>query len=62
MAELVQWAKTLWGLWLMLIFIGIVAYVMWPSRKREMAEHARIPLEDPLDESLSERKRHGRED
>jgi len=44
----------------MLIFIGIVAYVMWPSRKREMAEHARIPLEDPLDDS--ERKKHGRED
>ena len=62
MGELVEGAKTFWGLWLMLIFVGIVAYVMWPSRKREMDEHARIPLEDPLDESLSERKKHGRED
>lgn len=60
MESLVEWAKALWGLWLMLIFLGIVAYVMWPGRKRQMDEHARIPLEDPLDDS--ERKRNGRQD
>jgi cytochrome c oxidase cbb3-type subunit 4 len=60
MESLVEWAKALWGLWLMLVFLGIVAYVMWPGRKRTMDEHARIPLEDPLDES--ERKRNGRQD
>lgn len=50
MDTLVAWANTLWGLWLMLIFLGIVAYVFWPGRKREMDEHARIPLEDPLED------------
>jgi cbb3-type cytochrome oxidase subunit 3 len=60
MESLVEWAKALWGLWLMLIFLGIVASVMWPGRKRQMDEHARIPFEDPLDDS--ERKRNGRQD
>jgi cytochrome c oxidase cbb3-type subunit 4 len=59
MDTLVEWAKALWGLWLMMIFIGIVAYVFWPGRKREMEEHARIPLEDPLEDL--ERK-DGRQD
>ena len=67
MDDLVQTAKSLWGLWLMLIFVGIVAWVMWPGRKREMEDHARIPFEDPLDEPESpleeaKRKRDGRED
>ncbi len=60
MDDVVQTAKSFWGLWLMLIFVGIVVWVMWPGRKREMDEHARIPFEDPLDEP--ERKRDGRED
>jgi cytochrome c oxidase cbb3-type subunit IV len=60
MDDLVQTLKSLWGLWLMLIFVGIVVWVMWPGRKREMDDHARIPFKDPLDDQ--ERKRDGRED
>ena len=38
--------RSLWVVWLMALFIGIVAWVYWPSRKREMDEHAQIPLRD----------------
>lgn len=46
--ELVVFAKSLWVVWLGLLFIGIVVWAFWPSRKRkaEMEHNARIPLED----------------
>lgn len=63
MDAVVEWAQALWGLWLMIIFIGIVAYVFWPSRKKTMQEHARIPLEDRLEDPLDKTEtKHGRED
>jgi len=66
MDTLVEWAAALWGLWLMLIFLGICAYALWPSRRRqrEMEEHARIPLDDPADDLRRppEEKKDGRED
>jgi len=63
MDALVEWASALWGLWLMAIFVGIVAYVFWPGRKKKMEEHARIPLEDPLDDPRVDNERqHGRQD
>lgn len=49
MEELAEWANAIWGLWLMLIFLGIVAWVFWPGRKKSMEEHSRIPLEDQLE-------------
>ena len=66
MDTIVEWARALWGLWLMLIFLGIVAWALWPGRKRKMEEHARIPLDDPADEldraDALENKRDGRQD
>ena len=38
--------RSLWVVWLMVLFVGIVAWVYWPKRKREMEEHGRIPLKD----------------
>ena len=38
--------RSLWVVWLMALFIGIVAWVYWPKRKREMEDHAQIPLRD----------------
>lgn len=67
MERLVEWANALWGLWLMLIFIGICVWVFWPGRKKEMERHARIPLEedepgrpDRDDGRASRRKQEGR--
>jgi cbb3-type cytochrome oxidase subunit 3 len=31
-----------------LIFVGIVAYYYWPSRKDELEQQGRIPLEDDV--------------
>ena len=46
MEQLREFASNIWGLWLMLLFVGICIGVFWPGRKKAMEEHARIPLED----------------
>lgn len=38
--------RSLWVVWLMALFIGIVAWVYWPKRKRDLESHGRIPLDD----------------
>ena len=46
-------AVQFWGIWLMLVFAGIVAWAYWPGRKREMEDHGRIPFredDDPNDQ------------
>ena len=45
-----EWANALWGLWLMLLFLGIVAWVFWPKRKKQLEAQGRIPLEDDDDQ------------
>lgn len=55
--KLAEWANAVWGLWLMLIFIGIVAWVFWPGRKKQMEEHARIPFEDRSDDLPGEKEK-----
>ena len=46
--ELSEIARAWWGLWLMILFVGIVGWAMWPSRKRseEMRDAAMIPFRD----------------
>ena len=44
--DVAVWLRQLWVVWLMLLFGGIVAWVMWPRRKQELERHAHIPLED----------------
>jgi cytochrome c oxidase cbb3-type subunit 4 len=41
-----EWLRPFWGVWLMGLFLAIVAWTLWPKRKAEMEQHARIPLED----------------
>lgn len=43
--ELNQFMRPFWVVWMMLLFLGIVAWALWPKRKSEMEKHARIPLE-----------------
>ena len=40
-----EWLRPFWGVWLMGVFLVIVAWTLWPKRKAEMEQHARIPLE-----------------
>ncbi len=46
--ELSELARAWWGVWLMLLFVGIVAWALWPSERRrhEMRDNALIPLRD----------------
>jgi len=48
MTELWADLRSLWVLWLMLLFVGIVAWVYWPSRRRraQMQDHANIPFRE----------------
>ncbi len=46
MEDAFVWLRSLWLLWLVLLFLGIVAYVFWPKRRRRFEAHGRIPLED----------------
>ena len=40
-----DWRRPFWVVWMMALFLGIVAWVLWPRRKAEMERHARIPFE-----------------
>lgn len=48
LAELSELARAWWGVWLMLLFVGIVVWAVWPSekRRREMRDYAMIPLRE----------------
>jgi cbb3-type cytochrome oxidase subunit 3 len=45
-AEAYAFIKSLWLVWCVLLFAGIVAWVFWPGRKASLEAHGRIPLED----------------
>ncbi len=46
--------KELWVVWFMILFLGIVVWVYWPGRGKQMQEHGNIPFRD--DESRQQRK------
>lgn len=47
MAEVVyEWVVSLWLVWLIILFLAIVAWVFWPKRKQELERHGEIPLRD----------------
>jgi cytochrome c oxidase cbb3-type subunit 4 len=50
MAEFYAWLKSLWVVWLIVIFVGIVVWAYWPKRKAEMDDHAKIPFREDDDE------------
>ncbi len=49
-AEIFEVLRSLWVVWLMLIFLGIVAWAFWPRNKQRLEAHGRIPLEDDLED------------
>ncbi|HET6469805.1 MAG TPA: cbb3-type cytochrome c oxidase subunit 3 [Geminicoccaceae bacterium] len=44
MSELYLWIRSLWMVWLLLVFVAGVVWIMWPSRRQEMEEHGKIPF------------------
>jgi cbb3-type cytochrome oxidase subunit 3 len=51
--ELSEFARAWWGAWLMLLFVSIIVWALWPSSKRteEMQENAMIPFREGDDHS-----------
>jgi cytochrome c oxidase cbb3-type subunit 4 len=43
---LYRFVGSLWVVWLMALFIAMVVWVFWPSRKARLEKHGRIPLKD----------------
>lgn len=36
--------RSLWVVWFMGLFIGIVVWALWPSRRQKLEDLGRIPL------------------
>ncbi|MCW5729625.1 MAG: CcoQ/FixQ family Cbb3-type cytochrome c oxidase assembly chaperone [Alphaproteobacteria bacterium] len=46
LGEIYPLLRSLWTVWFTALFIGLVAWALWPSRREEMRRAARIPLDD----------------
>jgi cbb3-type cytochrome oxidase subunit 3 len=46
MQEFYEFVRSAWVVWLMAVFIGIIVWVLWPSRRRKYSDAANIPLHD----------------
>jgi len=49
MQDIVAFANNIWGLWLLLVFLGVLVWTLWPGRAAEMEHNRRIPLDDEDD-------------
>jgi cytochrome c oxidase cbb3-type subunit 4 len=45
-ADIAEFARQLWVVWLMALFLGIAAWAFWPSRRKSLEDAGRIPLRD----------------
>ncbi len=46
MAEFYSFLKSLWVLWMALLFVGIVVWVLLPRNRARFRHAAQIPLDD----------------
>lgn len=46
MDGVVSFFRSIWGVWLMLLFAGIIVWAFWPRNRKKFSDAARIPLED----------------
>lgn len=44
--ELSELFRSLWGLWLMVLFLGIALWAFWPRNRARFEAYATIPLRD----------------
>lgn len=44
-----RFIHSFWVVWLLLVFVGIVAWAYWPTRRKKLEEHGKIPLRDDED-------------
>lgn len=46
-----EFFRSIWVVWLGLIFLGIVAYALWPANRAKFRHAASIPLADDDDDA-----------
>ena len=46
MQEFIVFMKSLWVVWFMVLFVGIVIWAYGSKRKKKMEDHGRIPFRD----------------
>lgn len=46
LASLAEVLRSFWGLWMMVLFLGIVFYAFRPKNKDRLAAYGDIPLRD----------------
>lgn len=46
MQEVSEFLRSIWGLWLMIVFLGIVAWAFWPKNKGKFERYGEMPLKD----------------
>jgi len=46
MHEFMGFFRSLWVAWLMILFVGVVAWAYWPRNRGRFDEAAMIPLSD----------------
>ena len=45
MDDFYSFIKSLWVVWMMALFVGIIVWVLWPSNRRRFRDASRIPLD-----------------
>jgi cytochrome c oxidase cbb3-type subunit IV len=46
MSDLYVWLRSLWLLWLVLLFVGVAVWIYWPKRRDQLERHGQIPFKD----------------
>jgi cytochrome c oxidase cbb3-type subunit 4 len=62
MEDFYDFMRSLWVVWLMILFAGIVAWVVWPSNKKRLEKYGEIPFKDEPDRHGRKRERTGQRD
>jgi cytochrome c oxidase cbb3-type subunit IV len=44
--EIYQLLRSLWLVWMLVLFAGIVVWVMWPRNKNKLEAQAQIPFKN----------------
>jgi len=44
--EFYEFLRSFWVVWLILIFLGIVAWAFWPGRRKRFQRDAEIPFRE----------------
>ncbi len=46
LADFSSFIRSLWSVWLTLLFLGIALYAFWPSNRKRLQSYADMPLRD----------------